>query len=165
MTDFVVPGLDVHLAMTRFRLASRELFNNYFRTGGRDEEAWKAQERFSTLEEHLFDALVALPAGLARSTYGLVQPSIACRLEGSDFAPWMLNREADSGYWDHPKNEVTRDAVLSFVTFFDWDSLDLVDWRYVRVIVREWPSHPELVGKHALIETIYVRFEWASGSA
>jgi hypothetical protein len=37
MTDFVVPGLDVHLAMTRFRLASRELFNNYFHTGNRDE--------------------------------------------------------------------------------------------------------------------------------
>jgi hypothetical protein len=62
----------------------------------------------------------------------------------------MLNRGEDSGCRDHPQNEVTRDAVLSFVTFFDWDSLDLVDWRYVRIIVREWPSHPELVGKHAL---------------
>jgi len=51
------------------------------------------------------------------------------------------------------------------VTFFDWDSLDLVDWRYVRGIVREWPSHPEMVGKHALIETIYVHFERATGDA
>ena len=77
----------------------------------------------------------------------------------------MLNRGEDSGYWDHPQNEVNRDAVLAFVTFFDWDSLDLVDWRYVRVIVREWPSHPELVGKHALVETIYVHFERATGGA
>jgi hypothetical protein len=165
MTDFLVPGLDINLAMMRFRLASRELFNNYFRTGGRDEEAWKAQERFGTLEEHLFDALVALPAGLSRSTYGMLQPGISCRLTGSNFAPWMLNRAEDSGYWDHPQNQVTDDAVLSFVAFFDWDSLDLIDWRYVRVLVRDWPSHPELVGKHALIETIYVRFERTADSA
>lgn len=165
MTDLVVPGLDVHLAMTRFRLASRELFNNYFRTGGRDEDAWKAQERFSTLEGHLFDALVSLPAGLSGGTYGLIRPGIVCRLEGSDHAPWMLNRADDSGYWDHPQDQVTRDAVLSFVAFFDWDSLDLIDWRYVRVTVSDWASHPELVGKHALIETIYVRFERATGGA
>ncbi|WP_322400862.1 hypothetical protein [Massilia luteola] len=158
MTSFVVPEFDIHSAMMRFRLASRELFNNYFRTGGRDDEAWQAQERFSLVEEHLFDALVTMPAGLPCGSYGKPQERISLALAYGELAPWMLNRELDSGYWDHAQTEFTGDAVLSFVTFFDWDLLDVIDWRYVRVIVRAWPSHPELAGKHALVETIYLRF-------
>ena len=158
MTNFVVPEFDIHSAMTRFRLASRELFNNYFRTGGRDDAAWDARERFSLVEEHLFDALVAMPAGLSCGAYGKPQEHISVVLAHGEFAPWVLNRESDSGYWDHLQTEFTADAVLSFVTFFDWDLLDLIDWRYVRVVVSAWPSRPELVGKHALVETIYIRF-------
>lgn len=56
----------------------------------------------------------------------------------SDFAPIMFNREIQSGYWDHPLKEVTNDAKLVFVSFFDWDDLDYRDNRYVRVIVGEF---------------------------
>jgi hypothetical protein len=164
VTNFVIPEFDIHAAMMGFRLASRELFNNYFRTGERDDEAWKARERFSLVEEHLFDALVAMPAGLSCSTYGRPQEHISLVLAHGAFAPWMLNRESDSGYWDHPQTDFTGDAVLSFVTFFDWYSLDLIDWRYVRVVVQAWPSHPELAGKHALVERIYVRFSRAESA-
>jgi len=161
MTNFVVSEFNIHSAMARFRLASRELFNNYFRTGEDDDGAWNAQERFSLLEAHLFDALVAMPAGLTCGAYGKPQTQISLILAHGEFAPWMLNRETASGYWDHPQTEFTADAVLSFVSFFDWDLLDLIDWRYVRVVVTAWPNHPELVGKHALIETIYIRFKRA----
>jgi len=76
----------------------------------------------------------------------------------SEFAPIMLNRAVDSGYWDHPIREVTRDAQMVFVCFFDWDQLDVRDNRYVRVLVQAWPSKSEAIGKHALIESQYVRF-------
>ena len=155
--------MDIHLLMTRFRLAGRELFNNYFRTGGRDDAAWQALERFSTLEEHLFTALVAHPAGLPDSVYGFPHPSIFVSLNHGSEAPWLLNRDLDSGYWDHPQAMVTSDAELQFARFFDWDVLDLIDYQYVRVVVKAWPSHPELAGKHALIESRLVEFRHPIG--
>ena len=162
MSNSTPMKVDLHALMTQFRLASRELFNNYFHTGDHDDAAWAAQERFTTLEEHLFTAMVTTPADLPRCTYGFLQPEISVVLARGRFAPWLLNRELDSGYWDHPQSEVTDDAVLSFITFFDWDAVDFIDNRYVRVLVKAWPSHPELTGKHALIETIYVRFAHAT---
>ena len=44
------------------------------------------------------------------------------------------------------------------MSFFDWDLLGYRDYRYARVQVTEWPSHAAVVGKHALIETQYVRY-------
>jgi hypothetical protein len=70
----------------------------------------------------------------------------------------MLNREVNSGYWDFPIREVTRDARLLFFRFFDWDVLAYRDNRYVLVQIDSWPSHPEAVGKQALVEARYVHF-------
>jgi hypothetical protein len=70
----------------------------------------------------------------------------------------MLNRKADSGCWDHPIRKATREARLAFKTFFDWGQLAYRDNRYVRAQVEGWKSHPEAAGKHALIESQYVRF-------
>jgi hypothetical protein len=79
-------------------------------------------------------------------------------IRAGETAPIMLNRETSSGYWDHPVTEVTRQAELCFLAFFDWDQLGYKDNRYVRIRVNRWPSHPEVVGKDALIDTQYVRF-------
>ena len=59
---------------------------------------------------------------------------------------------------DHPLKEVTADARMEFVSFFDWDQLDFRDRRYVRLVVSAWPSHPEAVGKHAFMESHYVGY-------
>jgi hypothetical protein len=149
--------------MNRFRLASRELFNNYFRIedasgNGTDSEAWSALERFIEVETVLFENMVLEPLEIGGPAYGNCNPRIRVCLRSGDFAPIMLNREVDSGYWDHPLQEVTSDAVLKFVRFFDWDQLHYCDYRYVRVVVVDWPSHPVAVGKHALIETQYARY-------
>jgi hypothetical protein len=151
--------MELNALMIRFRLASRELFNHYFHASTHDENEWVTEERFATVQEHLFHALVLEAADIPEITYGKLQPSILVTLRTScEFAPWMLNRTIDSGYWDHPQPEVTQDAVLHFMYFFDFDQVDFKDYRYVRVVVASWPSHPELVGKHALIESQYVRF-------
>lgn len=65
----------------------------------------------------------------------------------------MLNREIDSGYWDHDVDVAMPDCVFTFLCFFDWDQRTYKDNRYVKVIVREWPGNQRLVGKQALIET------------
>jgi hypothetical protein len=159
--------MDLNEMINRFRLAGRELFNNFFHMP----DPWKSSDlafqleaRFSAVEEVLFRQLVLEPAGLPFIGYKNVQPLIQVELAGSDFAPIKLNREIKSGYWDHPIKEVTRDAVLLFMGFFDYDILSYRDNRYVLVQVESWPSHPDAVGKQALLESQYVRFTQLGGT-
>jgi hypothetical protein len=149
--------------MNRFRVASRELFNNYFRVPVRSNnstEAWDPIHDFSEVQNVLFETLVAHPSKLPLLPYGACQPSMVVTLR-PHFAPIMLNREVDSGYWDYPLNQVAADALLLFIEYFDWDQLAVRDNQYVRVKVDNWASHPEAVGKHALIDSHYVWFDKA----
>jgi hypothetical protein len=153
--------MDLDSLMNRFRLASRELFNQYFSVPKPYEHweyAWAQHERFVELEELLFQKLVSEPASLPDVKYGYPQPNIALTLKSGDFAPIMINCEINSGYWDFPLKEIGQDAELCFTSYFDWDSIELKDNRYLLVQIRECPSHREVEGKHALIESHYVKF-------
>lgn len=146
--------------MNHFRLASREVFNHFFRVSDpyNNDGSWILYERFSAVQTILFHKLVTEPASLADTKYGYLQRDIVVELRNGGSAPVMINRDIDSGYWDYPTKEVAKDVRLCFVSFFDWDQLDYRDNHYVRVQIDHWPSHPEAVGKHALIESQYVRF-------
>lgn len=160
--------------MNRFRVASRELFNHFFHVSGASagtsgappnassadgDDPWDLERRFSYVEEVLFDQLVCEPAKLTHVQYGDLQTEILVELS-SDLCPIMLS--AGPGSWDFPVREVTRDARLVFFKFFDWDILAYRDNRCVLVQVDDWPSHPEAVGKQALIESHYVHFVLAA---
>lgn len=149
-------------SMNCFRVASRELFNQFFRIADpHNNDAWLLEERFSQVEAELFEQLVAAAHSMKSERYGAHQPGIRVALRHGEFAPIMINREVDTGYWDYPLHQVTRDAQLSFVRFFDWDLLATRDNQYVRVRIDAWPAHPETVGKHALVEAQHVVFEEA----
>jgi hypothetical protein len=149
-------------SISQFRLSSRELFNTYFRIADPyNDDGWALAERFSQVESVLFDQLVAAQVSLALGSYGMHQPDILVILRGLDFAPIMINREVDTGYWDYSIVEITKDAQLSFVRFFDWDVLAVRDYQYVRVRIDAWSAHPEVIGKHALIEARSVVFDQA----
>jgi hypothetical protein len=154
------PDTDIDELVNSFRLASRELFNNFFRTSNPyiGNEGWTAKERFSAVQSVLFQKLVTEPAGLSRITYGDPQPNIGVEIRIGENAPVMLNRETRSGYWDHPVTQVTREAGLRFLAFFDWDQLGCKDNQYARILVDRWPSRPEVVGKEGLIDCRHVRF-------
>jgi hypothetical protein len=78
-------------AMTRFRLASRELFNGYFRVEQPYENGgWLLEERFAIVEQALFDQLVSVPHELPKVKYGKHQPKIRVILRGSEFTPDCL---------------------------------------------------------------------------
>ncbi|MBS1144918.1 MAG: hypothetical protein H6R14_2324 [Proteobacteria bacterium] len=144
--------------MNRFRLASRELFNNYFRIDiPSSVDPWLVEERFSNVQDELFQMMVTEPASISRIGYGDLQTDIIVEMR-SDSVPWLLNRDKNSGYWDAEPNQVTRDAQLKFKAFFDWDQLSYRDNTYVRVLVVDWPAMPSVVGRDALIEAQYVRY-------
>jgi hypothetical protein len=112
---------------------------------------------FAEVEQALFLALVLQPAGLSDARYGEPNPRIRVCVSGEFGAPAMINRERNSGYWDHQVKRLDNEAELAFACFFDWDESSLVDFQYVRVEISRHPSH-ELVGKHALIDVRYVSF-------
>ncbi|NMG72922.1 hypothetical protein [Parazoarcus communis] len=152
---------DLDELMNQFRLASRELFNHFFRISdpyNNGQRAWLQEGQFRDVQAVLFQKLVAEPMSLRIAEYGNPQPNVLVGSRHDGAVPIMLNREIDSGYWDYPVKEVGTDARLLFVSFFDWDQLDYRDNRYVRVQVDRWSTHPDVVGKHGLIESHYVRF-------
>jgi len=168
--------MDLHQSMSRFRLASRELFNHYFAVPySSAQSSYEYYDGFNEVERVLFTMLVlepcAVPSAPSSYVYGFdAHPSIRVRLPianvdenigGVDdplVAPIMLNREINSGYWDYPLEQFTNDATLLYVAFFDWDSMQSRDNAYVRVQVSDWPSHPETIGKYALVESYLVRY-------
>lgn len=153
--------VDIDELLRQFRLASRELFNHYFRVSNpyeRGSGAWVPEERFRDVEDLLFQKLVVEPANLARVEYGDLHEGILVTPRHSGVMPALLNREMSSGYWDYPLTEITVEAQVLFLSFFDWDQLDCRDNRFVRVQIARWPAHPEAVGKHGLIEVHYARF-------
>ena len=143
-----------------FRRASRALFNAYFRPQPAEfEQAWAWEERFSIVEAELFAQMIDTSNELGLKRYGEPQDHISVMLrQPADFAPIMVNRDVDSGYWDHPLREFTREVELRFVRFFDWDLVAVRDNQYVRVVIKDWPGHPESVGKHALVEAQYATY-------
>lgn len=153
--------IDFDECMNQFRIASRELFNHFFRVPdpyGSGKQAWLQEERFRDVQALLFQKLVAEPLSLGIVEYGNPQPDILVEPRYDGAVPIMLNRDVDSGYWDYPLREIDKDSRLSFVSFFDWDQLDYRDNRYVCVRVDSSPAHVDIIGKHGLIESQYVRF-------
>jgi hypothetical protein len=152
--------LTIDTLVNKFRIASRELFNNYFLEHLQVNDDVEFDEHFSFVEEHLFRALVTLRAGIPDVTYGCVQPSIVVSANSQNVCgiPIMLNRDIDSGYWDHDIDTAMPGCTFTFLHFFDWDEKSYRDNRYVRAVIREWPGNASLVGKHALIETQYVSY-------
>jgi len=60
---------------------------------------------------------------------------------------------APTGYWDDPVNFIKpKEAELQFIACFDWNQMDYIDLRYYRVKIASFDTHPELVGREALIE-------------
>jgi hypothetical protein len=149
--------MEIDGLVKQFRLASRELFNHYFRTAALEDS--ETYERFLFVQETLFEQMVTTVADLPKGFYGQLQPDVLVKVRPpAEFAPLMLNRQVDSGYWDHPQREFTKEVTFHFIEFFDWDQSVFWDHQYVRAKVAAWPSNPELVGKLALIESQYVCF-------
>lgn len=157
--------INIDEQMNQFRIASRELFNNFFRINDpyrrdRKQQAYLNEERFCELQVLLFQKLVAEPLSINVAEYGRLQKNIRVVSRHSDEIPIIINRDMDveSGYWDYPLDRLNEGSYLLFSSFFDWDQLDYRDNRYVCARVDHSPAHPDIVGRYGLIECHYVKF-------
>ena len=140
----------------KYREAARHLRNAYYIPLDRND--WDMIEDFDEISIMLFKHLVLGEFQLNREGFDwLAQPSKHFMIESSaEDLPLMINREGQSGYWDNPINKVKKgDLVTHFIDYFDWDSMDQIDFRYYRVRIVGSDKHPNLIGNDALIETIY----------
>lgn len=154
--------MNINDLMLKFRLASRELFNNYFRVINpyeNDGDAWLMQEMFSSVEEVLFQKLVCEPLSLSCQAYKYNQPNILVKLYLTDQLKVMVNREISSGYWDYGVTKISSDTKMTFIDFFDWEYICFRDNQYVEVLIVNCPQYPEIEGKHALLEAGSVVFD------
>ncbi len=143
-----------------FRVASRELFNGFFRVDDPYENnGWEQEELFRKVQDILFESLVVFQTKADNISYGEVNRSILVLPTSSVRTPIMINREINSGYWDYPLDYAPVESIFHFIEFFDWDQLSYKDNRYVKVEIALWPEHPEVTGKQALIETQYVEYK------
>lgn len=155
--------MDINQAMSKFRLANRELFNNYFyelydTQNMLNNQNWTLDDSISRVNAALFKTMVTERFCCDVVEYGQANPHIRIKLHHNQTVPININRETDSGYWDFPIEDARPDALLSFVCFFDWDEANKRKNQYVRVKIEEWPEQPELTGKDALIEARYVEY-------
>jgi len=150
--------MDLHSQMMSYRLASRELRNKYFAPTSWNYPEWDVIELYENVKRELFRNLILYPFALAEPEEGEENNDIEVSITGT-FAPIMINREINCGYWDYPCKEVKNTVKMCFIDFFDWDQVGVIDNQYVLVKIKEYKENPDVEGKQALIESQYVKFK------
>ncbi|TRD13894.1 hypothetical protein FEV53_19190 [Palleronia caenipelagi] len=152
--------LNITPLLDRFRLASRELYNNHFMFPSPQElGAWDWRENFDFAENALFKAMVIYPSPLSPAEYGPKNSQILVS-PNTDTTPAFINREygKSHGYWDCPITEIDRTATLYFACFFDFDIERQMDNQYALTWIEQWPKNEGLIGRYALIEHQYLSY-------
>ncbi len=140
----------------KYREATRHLRNTFYVPADRND--WDMDEDFDEVCVLIFKHLVLGELQIERESFDwLSKPSNLFLVESSaDDLPIMINRDGQSGYWDNPIDKVKKgDLEMHFIDYFDWDSMDQIDFRYYQVRIVRSDKFPQLVDCDALIETIY----------
>jgi len=150
---------DVTALMDSYRECARHLWNCYFAKDAELRQDWDLRDEFNAIAVGLFRSLVLRKLG--REDAEVVpdhivarRPLLFLRLEPPVGSVIHVNRSAEmtSGYWDDPVNRVDPDALdLRFVQYFDWWQLGFRDFAYYRVRIEGSRSHPDLIGRDALV--------------
>ena len=154
---------DITDLMQRHRECSRNIWNNYFLPQAEVEDDWDLRNRFEDINVKLFSSIVLWP--LEREDreptpayWQPLQPVSCIRIVPNNSCAILINREINSGYWDHPIEEVTAaDIDMRFIHYFDWSNIGHRDFEYLQVLIVASVAHPELNGRHALVKPLNVR--------
>jgi hypothetical protein len=157
---------DVTNQFKLYRECVRHLWNTYFESISKKERAWDIRDEFDEISRSIFSSLVLNPLGIfnckisaASSAKPLALPNFQIVPNSESGAPILINRDLPrSGYWDHPISEVKpSDVELHLLRFFDFDELNFRDFRYYEVVIQASKTHPEIIGRVALIEVEYTK--------
>ncbi len=163
---------DVTASLNAFRECVRHVWNLHLLPGiaGR-RDGWSVRDEFDDVCGILFGLLVVKPLAIPGWSPGdlVLQPSrrpgrapmswLRVIPRGAPSVPIMINRHPEQahGYWDHPLDRVSEAEVdMRFVSLFDFDELAFRDFKYFLVRIAN-SSHPEVIGRAALIECEYAR--------
>jgi hypothetical protein len=154
---------DITDLVQKHRECSRHVWNTYFWPQAEVENDWDLRDRFEDINVKLFSSLVLWP--LERegqeptpSYWHPLQPLRFMRVVPNNLCSILINREIESGYWDHPITEVTEsDIDMRFIHYFDWSPIGHRDFEYIRVLIISSARRPELNGRHALVKPLNVR--------
>lgn len=137
--------------MIQFRLASRDLYNNYFYSASRA-AASEALERYSNVLEALFSNMVSFPEKLQDVSYNETQANIEVLLKNEAQRIYYIEVETKLGYWEAVKIPTNNSLKINFECYFDWDDLAIKDNRYIKGVIVSFSGNEEFIGKKALIE-------------
>jgi hypothetical protein len=157
---------DVTNYFNEYRECVRHLWNTYFRSVAEQINEWDVRDEFDDIARALFASLVLHPLGVNATELtpaSSAQPKalrafrIVPRTEHG--VPILINRDLPrSGYWDHPLDLVRpTDVELHLLRFFDFDQIGHRDFKYYEVLIAASETHPEIVGRAALIECEYAK--------
>ena len=154
---------DITESVASFREAARHLWNAFFYP----DADWDDRERFSEICVLLFEALVVARTTVTEARlpqmYDAHPKSIpTLRVVPRSGLRIHINRSHDvprGGYWDDPVDIILSPEGVSFdfVNFYDFGQTARRDFKYLEVEIREFPKHPHLVGRRALVEFDTIR--------
>ncbi len=149
---------DVSGIFDHYRMSARAIWNTAF-WPDHDFRNWDSIDQFHQIEKLLFQELVLAKVdrnwplqdlfGKAISFFQIV-PSL---VHGTPIMIQNPRPGAPTGYWDDPVKLVKpEEAEMLFIAYFDWNEMDYIDLRYYRVKITSFDTHPEVVGREALID-------------
>ena len=153
---------DITDIMNNYKECARHLWNTSFRTSNPTPSNIQSAFQFDEINERLFDELVLTrigKTGFRKKSNEEAWPFLEIKLSAEE-CPALINRPSkDNGkYWDEPINRLNKDDVeLNFISYFDWDEFNYIDYRYYKTKINSFQGHPHLIGREALIETLYGR--------
>jgi hypothetical protein len=155
---------DVTVLLRNYRECVRSLWNTYYRPRIGESLDWDLRDEFEGIACAIFSSLVSREIGtddeIAHAAISSPEPRTNLHIVPivEHGIPILISRDIPArGYWDHPVAHIrSTDAELRLVRFFDFDVLGYRDYRYYEVYICGSTTHPEIIGRFALVEIEHV---------
>jgi hypothetical protein len=157
--------IDVTDHVQRYRLALRFIWNSCIWVDP-NLRVWDSVYSFRGLKLPLFKALVADPLGADGATMFGDGFQVVPIPEANGLSMLQVNvrlpDDLAGGIWEPVRGSFkAEDVDLTLLDMFDWSPLGYIDLRYYVVLITRFPSRPERVGHHALVDVMETKVLWA----
>jgi hypothetical protein len=154
---------DISTIFDHYRISARGIWNTAFWPDP-DFHDWDSVEQFDEIQKILFNELVLRKTDREWPFRSIFLDAIPFfQVVPTIHAPILIQNprsERETGYWDHPVRQVKPGrADLQFISYFDWNRMDYVDFHYYRVKITRFDEHADVVGREALMQRDHAAVE------